>query len=131
MMLTKYKLDQDNWGGIGIYAAEPIKKNSVVYVYNESLIKIFSLSDVYAMSDVASDAILKYSYSGMGQHKLEGAVYYGMDDSRFMNHSAEPSLIYNESNQCYHAARDLIIGEELTCDYNDFCERGSFCFNFW
>ena len=131
MMLINYKLDKDIWGGIGMYANENIKKHDVVYIYNSSLIEIMSLTDIQALPDAARNAILKYSYSGKGQHKLVGAVYYGIDDSRFMNHSDDPSLIYDETYECYTAARTLYVGEELTCDYNDFCERGSFCFDFY
>ena len=68
------------------------------------------------------ETVLKYSYRGRGSRRLTGAMYYCADDSRFMNHAAAPSTLWQPQADVYVAARDLPAGTELTCDYADFCE---------
>lgn len=50
--------------------------------------------------------------------------YLNLDDSRFINHSDNPSMGWKEDNGLYcYALRDLKAGAELTLDYNDFCYK--------
>jgi SET domain-containing protein len=42
------------------------------------------------------------------------------DHSKHMNHSAEPNLLDLENGYKNVAARDIAVGEELTCNYYDF-----------
>jgi hypothetical protein len=49
------------------------------------------------------------------------------DHSRHMNHSDHANLIEAGNGDAFNiAARDILAGEELTCDYNAFDTDASF-----
>jgi len=43
-----------------------------------------------------------------------------LDNTRFINHSPTPNT--DNTMPVTYAARDIAEGEEITCDYGEFCE---------
>jgi SET domain-containing protein len=42
-----------------------------------------------------------------------------LDHGRYMNHSLEPNSRFDTPDGGF-ALRDIVVGEEITCDYGDF-----------
>lgn len=103
MLRVKTYLDKSPINGIGLFAAEFIKKDSLVWDFDGEIDRIFSHNH-------NNSFIKKYSYMDNGWYIL------CVDDARFMNHSKEPNTI-NGSRHETIACRDIQIGEEITCDY--------------
>lgn len=114
--------------GMGLFIQQPLKRGLLVIDSDDSFTQTIRLDD-YPVA--VRDRLIEYVYSGQGKYKLpDGLFYYNTDDSRFMNHSDTPSCLYSPVQEIYIAAKNLEIGDELTCNYADFCERGCACFNF-
>ncbi|MBD8872007.1 SET domain-containing protein [Rhodanobacter sp. DHB23] len=128
MILVKHYVGQSRISGSGLFTAEPVRKGQVVYEFDYRFVQLIADSEIEAMPEPMREAVYKYSYRGKGKDRLQGAVYYCADDSRFMNHEDSPSTLWIESDSVYVAARDLPADSELTCNYSDFCDDGDMCF---
>lgn len=117
--------------GIGLFTEEKIKKGQLVMDADSRFDVIISKEEIKTYPDVMQKHIDKYAYTGAGKFYLKDAVYYNMDNSRFINHSDTPNLTYNPTDECYYASEDLEAGMELTTNYADFCEPGHLCFSFY
>ena len=63
---------------------------------------------------------VQQSYLDVYAYLSEGVYVLCGDHARFMNHAAEPNTV-EEGSLCL-AARDIAVGEELTCNYFNFDE---------
>lgn len=117
--------------GLGLFAGQRIKKGCMVYRETSDFLTIISATRWRQFPSIVQRSLLKYVYDGGGRFRLtDGSVYFCTDDSRFMNHSETPSLAYVPGDESYIAAHDIDAGQELTCDYCDFCTPGMWCFDF-
>lgn len=133
MFHVNYKLDKDTHGGVGLFLTQDVPSGSVIVDYDESWVRIIYLNDLGSMTSVDRDTILKHAYDGADHHKYglpEGYIYFDLDDCRFLNHSDDPSIIFDYDTEKYVAARNLFIGDELTTDYREFCTVGKYCAKF-
>jgi len=73
--------------------------------------RTFSLEEAVAMGPVYQPVIAKYMFTDG-----DGRVVLCWDHGRYMNHSCEPSCV-SPGFECDIAVRDILPGEELTCDY--------------
>lgn len=129
MLIVNYFVGPSKFG-VGLFSAQSIKKNEVVCNSDYRFIQILRESEIEKLPSVMKQVIQKYTYHGIGNDRLIGSVYYNTDDTRFINHSDNPNLIYIKKEEVYLANCDIQIGEELTCNYEDFAVRGEACFNF-
>lgn len=129
MFVVPYKLDKGEYG-IGVFAVEAVPKGVVVYDAVRLFQHTVPKEVVALLSKGMQDKMQIYGYTGVGDHRLHEAVYYDGDDSRFFNHSDDPSLVYNSETEEYTASRKIKAGEEFTIDYADVCVRGELCFAF-
>lgn len=114
--------------GLGLFAAEPIAQGALVYRHDDTFVFPVHLD---SLPEATRGRMAMFSYRGRPPHQLAaGWAYFNADDSRFMNHSDAPSLVYDPATETYHAAVDLAEGDEMTCDYRDFAEQGEACFSF-
>lgn len=116
--------------GLGLFTLETLKKGQLVCNADYRMVKEIPEAEIASYPPIMQAYFQKYSYPGVGADALDGAVYYNMDDTRFVNHSEHPNLLYQPDSATYVAAQDIPAGTELTCDYADFCPRGAYCFNF-
>lgn len=116
--------------GCGLFCTSDLRKGEIVYKFDYRFVMLISDAEIKSLNQGMQEAILKYSYRGVGNDRLTGAVYYCVDDSRFMNHSDTPNTIWIPDTETYVAAHDIPAHSELTCNYKDFCEPGEYCFQF-
>jgi uncharacterized protein len=118
MLLVKTYLDRSLIHGIGLFAAEPIRKGTVVWRRSSAIDVVLSPDQIEALSPPAREQIRKYTYRDrvLGGHVLCG------DDARFLNHTEDPNCrdLPDADGGATVAARDIAAGEELTCDYAAF-----------
>lgn len=115
MLKVKTYLDKSPINGIGLFSNQDISKGDIIWNYDGMIDQSYSKRDVLNMKDKSlKDFLKKYAYldNSIGQ----GFYILCVDDARFMNHSTEPNTINGEGHATI-ASRDIIAGEELTCDY--------------
>ena len=113
MLLVKTSLKESPIHGFGLFAAEPIKKDTLIWEFNSMFDKKVYGGILDMLPLVVKDFIKTYGY-------LESSGFWVLcsDDARYMNHSDNPTC--EDRNQRDYAAKDIEIGEELTCNYYVF-----------
>jgi hypothetical protein len=133
MFHIDYKLDKDSHNGIGLFVTQNVLEGDIVVDYDEEWVRVIYLETLEQMSSITRKSILKHAYDGAAHAKYglpEGYIYFDLDDCRFLNHSDNPSIAFDYEDEKYKATRDLIIGDELTMDYREFCTVGKYCADF-
>lgn len=116
--------------GLGLFTLEDLKAGQLVCNSDDRLVRVLPLAELATYPAAMQAHIRRYAYRGVGPDTLTEALYYNMDDTRFINHADAPNLVYDREAETYRAVRDVPAGTELTCDYGDFAQRGDDCFNF-
>lgn len=116
MLLVKTRLAPSHIHGIGLFAAEFIRKGTVVWESNPELDIRLTEEQISRLPEPCREQTRKYSY----REKQTGLYVLCGDDARFFNHSARPNCLdvfTAEDGDLTLAARDIEEGEEMTCDY--------------
>jgi SET domain-containing protein len=120
MLMVKTRLGQSPIEGTGLFAAEPIKAGTVTWRFVPGFDQLFSQEQIAALPGVAREAIEIYTYV----HEASGLYIYCLDNARFMNHADDPNTAGIHADAAIEgydvATRDIVEGEELTCDYRVF-----------
>jgi SET domain-containing protein len=108
--------------GIGLYAAEFIPKGTIWWKDDWSFNRVFSVEQIKNASEIIQNFMLHYA-----SLKSNGTWYLYIDNARFVNHSDNPNTIQvnggsREIEGDWITLRDIAVGEEITSDYNLFCE---------
>ncbi|HUA51776.1 MAG TPA: SET domain-containing protein [Candidatus Sulfotelmatobacter sp.] len=114
MLLVKTYLAVSTIHGIGLYAAEPIARGTVIWRFDERVDRRLTKQQRESLPEPARSFVAKYSYPesvGSDVHFMDG------DHARFMNHSDDPNT---DCTVDTIATRDIAEGEELLCDYRQF-----------
>lgn len=124
MLLIHTKIKPSGTHGIGLFSDQFIKKGTITWEYISWFEISYSEEDMTKMSDSARRQVMWYAYF---EQKI-GRYILCADDQRFINHSNAPEKINIESMPDQDvAARDILPGEELLCDYSlyepDWFER--------
>ncbi len=117
MMTVKNYIKQSDIHGTGVFAGEDIKAGTVVWEYNEVFDKLIELDQIPLLPQVTQDFIIKYACPHLEKTKF---VVLDGDNGRFMNHSEQPNTDSREFARGY-ALYDIKKGEEITCNYSEFC----------
>lgn len=113
MLLVKTQIGLSEVHGIGLFAAQFIAKGTVTWQYHPDFDSAYSESDMLRMPEPAREQFLKYAYY---DKELELYILCS-DDQRFINHEPDfPNIISTPRQDV--TARDIMLGEELLCDYN-------------
>jgi SET domain-containing protein len=116
MMLVRTYLSNSSIEGIGVFAADPIRKGDLIWRLDPKFDVLFTEGDVAGWPLHMDEFIQRYCY----RHRDMPATWVlELDNGRFMNHSEVPNANFEEFYSGY-ALRDIEIGEELTCNYFDF-----------
>lgn len=103
--------------GLGLFAAEDIKKGTETWRYLPPADSRLSPAEVAKLDVLSQEFIKRYSGLSISTGKY---IIYG-DDTRFCNHSKEPNVavanVKHEDEFSSFALRDIKKGEELTIDY--------------
>jgi SET domain-containing protein len=102
--------------GLGLFAAEDIPAGTVVCTFNPQFDRALDADRLDLLAPPAREHVRRHGY-------LAGRRWWlPVDDMRFCNHSDEPNLVNCDIDLHDRAARDIAVGEELTCDYRSFDE---------
>ena len=117
MLLVKTILGPSPIHGIGIFANEFIAKGTVIWEFTPGFDVYVNPDEVQRLSAAAQVQMLKYCH----RERETGQYVLCADDARFFNHSDQPNTYDLPGREGPTvAARDIEVGEELTCDYFTF-----------
>lgn len=121
MMTVRSYVAPSGIEGVGVFAAEPVAKGTVLWRYLPPLDQAWSPEEIAGLPEVQRDFLARYAYWDV----QVGAYVLCGDHGRFMNHADDPNAVghYPEGPDrpgVDIAARDIAAGEEITCDYRSF-----------
>jgi uncharacterized protein len=116
MMLVQTKVQNSHIEGVGIFAAQFIRKGQEIWRLDERFDLVYPEKTVASFPPDMQDYFNRYGYPHMTR---SGFIVLEIDNGRFMNHSEEPNTNFTDSELGW-AIRDIQIGEELLCDYSEF-----------
>ena len=114
MLLVKTYIAVSSVHGVGLFAAEPIPKATVIWRFDERIDRRFTKKEREDLPELTRTFLARFSYPetpGSDVYLLDG------DHARFMNHSDVPNT---DCETDTIALRDIAAGEELLCNYNQF-----------
>ncbi|MCL4186610.1 MAG: SET domain-containing protein [Rhodobacteraceae bacterium] len=116
MLLVKTVVKESAIHGLGLFADEFIPRGTPVWQLDPLLDRVIPLAELDRLPDHVRLFVEVYSeyFPDLGLLVLSG------DNDRFTNHAADPNTLVvlpNAPDACVVAARDIEIGEEITCDY--------------
>jgi uncharacterized protein len=116
MMLVQTKIQNSRIEGVGIFAAQFIRKGQEIWRLDERFDLVYPEKTVASFPPDMQDYFNRYGYPHMTRN---GFVVLEIDNGRFMNHSEIPNTNFTDAEVGW-AIRDIQIGEELLCDYSEF-----------
>ena len=120
MLMVKTRLAPSPIAGIGLFADQDIKKGTVTWRFMAAYDRLLSEADIGNLPEPARSNILDHAYLDA----TSGLFVLCADNARFMNHSDDPNTagVHDPGSiEGYDiATRDIVAGEELTCDYRTF-----------
>jgi SET domain-containing protein len=102
--------------GVGVFAAEPIAAGTLIWLLEPMLDRLVHKDDVPALPPAMQAFINRYGYASGDDPDF---IILELDHGRYMNHSLEPNSRFDTPDGGF-ALRDIVVGEEITCDYGDF-----------
>lgn len=123
MLMVHTQLQPSLVAGTGLFAAEKIEKDQVIWQLDDRTTKAYPAADweqmMQELPETARGGFERFAYL------RKGSWYLNLDDSRFFNHDPAGGNVYycEQTDQCL-ARRLIAAGEELTCDYTEFDESG-------
>ena len=112
MLLVKTTIGLSTIHGLGLFAAEFIPKDTLIWTFQPDFDLMLSEEALERLAIPAREQVLRYCYLDNGMFILCA------DDARFFNASRTPNCIPDALGQHSVAARDIVAGEELTEDYD-------------
>lgn len=111
--------------GLGLYAAEAISAQHVIWGF-EPPDYIISLTSGQRNPWFSYEFRCFVETYGCMQREPGGDSFWLMcsDDAKFMNHAAEPNS-EKLGTILQIASRDIAAGEEITCNYAQWCLMGA------
>ncbi len=110
MMVVMTYLDQSKINGFGVFAKENIPAKALVWKY----VPGFDLEvNPVHLPRLAQEFLAHYA----SKFAPDAYLLCG-DNARFMNHSENPNM--SGAGDENYALRDILAGEEITCDYREF-----------
>lgn len=116
MLLIPTRLAPSPIHGLGLFAAEPVPRGTPMWRFQEGLDLLFPAAAAAALPEPARRYLRRYAYE---TPQWPGMLVLHFDDSRFINHSDDPNT--DNTGDVAVAKRDIAAGEEITCDYGEFC----------
>jgi hypothetical protein len=101
--------------GVGVFAAESVKKGQCVWTLDLRIDRVITHEELETAMPLFRQFVERYAYfdAALGGYLLDG------DHSRFLNHSEHSCIEFRADGDGY-ARRNIRAGEELTCNYAEF-----------
>ncbi len=112
MLLVKTYLDKSPIHGIGVFAAERIKKGTKIWRFVEGFDRCYTPKQFARLPKLARDFLKSNAY------RVDGEILFTVDDDHYINHSDRPNTYLH--NGYTIAAGDIPKGHEITNDYREF-----------
>ena len=116
MMLIRSFVAPSGIEGVGVFAAENIKKGDVIWKLDTKFDRLVDTDQMKEFPPHMQEFMTRYAYPLHDQPKT---LVLEADNGRFMNHSHSPNSDFKEIVVGY-ATRDIAEGEEILCDYSEF-----------
>jgi hypothetical protein len=116
MMLVPTYVAASDVEGVGVFAAKPIKKGTLIWRYDPSFDRLVPASWLRKQTPTMREFLTKYAYPA---HDQPDMLVIEIDNGRFMNHSLDPNTDFTRIVEGY-AIRTIKPGEELICNYSEF-----------
>lgn len=121
MLLVETYLDISPGRGIGLFAKFDLNIGTKYWIRNEAFDKVFSISELEALEEIASEYFRKYGFL-----EVSGNWYLCGDNARFSNHSpvsnTENHFDKNGVIQYSTVSKAIKAGQEIFIDYTQICE---------
>ncbi|OCX60984.1 hypothetical protein BFP70_16085 [Thioclava sp. SK-1] len=111
MLLVKHFVTQSPIHDLGLFLGEPVTAGTLIWRFEPT----FDVEIPEAMLENLDPEDVETIWHNAEYIEERGVFRLGNDADIFMNHSDEPTLI--DLGDEMVAARDLLPGDELTCDY--------------
>jgi SET domain-containing protein len=121
MFLKKTYISPSSIHGLGLFAAEPIQAGEQIRMPSSNLTLHWSHEEFELLPEDDRRIISHYGYF----HKEHRVRHLSADDSRYINHSATPTIEVTPDDGV-RAIGDIPPGTELTQNYSDFEEIRTF-----
>jgi SET domain-containing protein len=115
MLLVRTHLEKSAIHGFGVFAKEAVKKGTPVWKFHEKLDIRFTPEEFEVLPESVKEEIEWHMY----EPDEGGPYFYEATMGKYMNHSRDPNVDFS-SIGVGTATRDILAGEELTCDYRHF-----------
>jgi SET domain-containing protein len=116
MFMIKTRLGESSIHGVGVFACEDIPIGGVIWRFHPPVDQVLPDQTVARLPDVARAYINMYAYHCAD---LGGQLVLSGDNARFLNHSDDPNT--EERSFMSIARKNILFGDEITCDYGAFC----------
>jgi hypothetical protein len=124
MILIDYIIKPSQLGGLGIFSNQLVNVGQIVWKNNSDSEMIISAEKFDVCSEYLKSIFRRYGYKTKGRDEWR----LPLDDSRFFNHSLNPSIVENENGD-YISISQINVGDEVTCNYKEFDDGcGDFIF---
>jgi SET domain-containing protein len=118
MLLVSTYIAASKIDGVGVFAAEPIKTGSQIWRFDATFDLLIPTEKYLSSPPYLKQHLDRYGYPSPNHL---GFIVYEADNGRFMNHSEKPNTDFSGASGG-KAVREIVAGEELTCNYGDFFE---------
>lgn len=111
MFLVRTYIDKSEIHGVGVFAAEDIAIDSLVWEFHPVVDRLISTTEFEELPDPTKEMIRRHAEFLVTQN----AFILSGDNDRFMNHSETPNI--RDDGLRMYSQRHISANEELTCDY--------------
>ncbi|MEJ2436227.1 MAG: SET domain-containing protein [Pseudolabrys sp.] len=112
MLLVKTYVDRSPIHGLGVFAAEFIRKGTKIWRFVEGFDHCYSPKAFARLPKAARDYIKLHGY------RVDGEILLTVDHDHQMNHSDDPNTFLKSGYVV--ARRNIRKGEEITNNYREF-----------
>ena len=120
MLMVKTRLGLSDIAGIGLFADQDIPKGTVTWRFMADFDRQLTKGEIDRLPEPARSNLLEHTYLDA----TGGLFVLCADNARFMNHADEPNTAGVHEPGAIEgydvAIRDILDGEEMTCDYRTF-----------
>lgn len=112
MLLVKTYLGKSKIHGLGVFAAEFIRKDTKIWRFVEGYDRCYTPEQFARLPKPARDYLKDYAY------RVDGEILFTVDNDHYVNHSERANTVWKNG---YVIARvNIAKGAEITNDYRDF-----------
>lgn len=116
MLLINNYVGKSEIEGVGVFAAEPIPRGTVIWRFDEEFDRLIPVERYQSAAPLVKQLLDRYAYPSPDK---PGFIVYETDNGRFMNHADDPNSDFSDEGGA-RATRDIAAGEEITCNYGHF-----------